>query len=406
MPLRTRPHRSIFRSLRQKRSRSIVVGGLGVLAALCAPAPSAAQRVEYPPAAAVQSATVPARPIFSGVLRDGVAFEAHEVAHAWPPVSAITALPDGRVLVADVAGRIRAVSGGHADPRPLLSWPGVVVHGMAADRAFLVTRWVYLAATIDVLGEPSTVVIRVREAMGKLSEPAVLLNDLPGGPDAGGGLHVGPDGDLYLGTADRPDPSAAQDLGDAAGKILRLTADGRPGSRLLGLGYVHAWGFSDARVFAWDGVGGHLWQLERSADGVTTEINRVDASTNYGWAGGGSQGVAPRSPRLQWTPGARPLAAVVYEGAGFPALRGDLLVAAADRDGLVRVPAGQLVSPTGALEACFHEAGAVQALTVASDGTIYLVARDTAAADARAVRLLRVVPREATGGAGSSAGTR
>lgn len=333
-----------------------------------------------------------ARPDFAGATRDGMAFEAHTVADGLERPTALAALPDGRVLVAEAGGRVRQIVDGALVDEPMLTWIGVTIHGMAADPAYAETHWVYLAAQSSAGLEASTIVIRVREAGGKLSEPAVILDDLPGGPDAAGALRVGPDGYLYIGTADRAGTSAAQDLADAAGKVLAFTRDGRPTSGPTGFGFVHAWGLADGRVFAWDVATRNLWQMERSADGVTTDVNRVEARSNYGWAGGGPQGAEPRGPVFQWAPGSQPRAAVVYDGPLFPGMRGDLLVVVSDRAGLVRVPASQLVTPSGALEAWLHEAGPLRDLVVGADGAIYVVADDIVpSGDAAAVATSHVV---------------
>lgn len=335
--------------------------------------PGAAQWSPRP--AEMSAARVPA---FAGATRDGMPFEGHTVAESLDRPTALAALPDGRVLIAEAGGRVRQIVDGALIDEPMLTWTGVTIHGMAADPAYAETHWLYLAAQSSTGSDASTIVIRVREAGGRLSEPAVILDDLPGGPDAAGALRVGPNGHLYLGTADRAGASAAQDLADAAGKVLSFTTDGRPTSGTTGFGFVHAWGFADGRVFAWDSSARNLWQMERSADGVTTDVNRVEARTNYGWAGGGTQGAEPRGPVFQWAPGSQPRAAVVYEGRLFPGMRGDLLVVVSDRPGLVRVPASQLVTPSGALEAWLHEAGTLRDVVVGADGAIYVLADDVA----------------------------
>ncbi len=337
-------------------------------------------------------ASAPRSPAFAGTTRDGWAFEGHTVAAGLDRPTALAALPDGRVLVAEAGGRVRQIVEGVLIDDPMLTWPGVVIHGMAADPAYAETRWLYLAAQSSNGSDATTLVIRVREVGGRFSEPAVILDDLPGGPDAAGALRFGPNGHLYIGTSDRADASAAQDLADSAGKVLSFTTEGRPTSGATGFGFVHAWGFADGRVFAWDASARHLWQMEQSADGLTTDVNRVEAQTNYGWAGGGAQGAQPRGPVFQWAPGSRPRAAAIYDGRVFPAMRGDLLVVVPDRLGLVRVPAPQLVTPSGELEAWLQEAGPLRDLVVGADGAIYVVADDLAVSgDLSAIVTSRVV---------------
>ncbi|MFY9264632.1 MAG: PQQ-dependent sugar dehydrogenase [Solirubrobacterales bacterium] len=119
----------------------------------------------------------------------------------------------------------------------------------------------------------------------------------------GGGLHIGPDGALYLslgdlGENDDPDngPGRAQDLGVPFGKLLRLDpaarnkgADGNPGNcgnvdnssrRAASDQRIWACGLRNTYQFAFD-VNKRIWGSE--AGDSCDEINRIAAGVNYGW---------------------------------------------------------------------------------------------------------------------------
>ncbi|MFY9487979.1 MAG: PQQ-dependent sugar dehydrogenase [Solirubrobacterales bacterium] len=119
----------------------------------------------------------------------------------------------------------------------------------------------------------------------------------------GGGLHIGPDGALYLsigdlGENDDPNkgPGRAQDLSVPFGKILRLDpagrnkgATGNPGNcgnvanssqRPASDDRIWACGLRNTYQFAFD-ANKRMWGSE--AGDSCDEINRIVAGVNYGW---------------------------------------------------------------------------------------------------------------------------
>ena len=101
-------------------------------------------------------------------------------------------------------------------------------------------------------------------------------------------IAFGRDGHLYLSTGERNERARAQRLDDLAGKVIRLTRDGRvpadnpfvgrPGVRpeIWSYGHRHPQGLA---VNPWTGS---LWEAEFGPRGGD-EVNIVRRGANYGW---------------------------------------------------------------------------------------------------------------------------
>ncbi|RNL79925.1 PQQ-dependent sugar dehydrogenase [Nocardioides marmorisolisilvae] len=145
-------------------------------------------------------------------------------------------------------------------------------------------------------------VLRLTFRDGRLSRPTPILTGIPQGfRHDGGRLAFGPDGRLYVSTGETGQESLAQDRGSLAGKILRITQDGRPapgnpdpGSPVWTLGHRNVQGL------AFD-ADGKLWASE-FGDHAWDELNLIARGHNYGWPrvegkGGGSR---YRDPQVVW----------------------------------------------------------------------------------------------------------
>lgn len=136
----------------------------------------------------------------------------------------------------------------------------------------------------------------------RLSGQTVILKGIPHAVHHNGGrLAFGPDGMLYASTGDASQPSRAQDRSDLGGKILRITADGRPAPGNPWPGSpVWTMGHRNVQGMAWDSSG-RMWASELG-DKKADELNLIVKGRNYGWPD--VEGTGDRSgftdPVAQW----------------------------------------------------------------------------------------------------------
>lgn len=118
-----------------------------------------------------------------------------------------------------------------------------------------------------------------------LGAPDVIFDGIPigdGNRHEGGGLELGPDGLLYVGTGETGvSPELSQDRESLGGKILRITQDGEPAPGNPFDSAVYTWGHRNVEGLAFDDQG-RLWASE-FGDSRWDELNLIEAGNNYGW---------------------------------------------------------------------------------------------------------------------------
>jgi glucose/arabinose dehydrogenase len=205
--------------------------------------------------------------------------------------------PDGRMLVAERAGRVRVVRNGSAQSQAALTL-SVLTNGerglmsVAIDPQFATNGWIYVYYTTTG-ASPMNRVSRFTMTgdIASVASELVVFEDTAstGGYHNGGWMDIGPDGLLYISTGDGQVPANASNLSNVKGKILRLersgavptsnpfvgTAGARPEIFVYGLRNPFRATFSpDGRLFVGD-VG------EKGFE----EINVASAAggNNFGW---------------------------------------------------------------------------------------------------------------------------
>jgi Glucose / Sorbosone dehydrogenase len=160
-------------------------------------------------------------------------------------------LPDGRVLIAEMSGRVRALR------------DGALVDQPALNPQFARTHFVFAVYTDrGRSGARSFTLARFREAGDTLADRILLLDDIPTSADPHASLRFGPDGKLYVAFDDRGDRAFAADPGVFNGKILRLNPDGTTPDDQRRHSPVLAEGLRSPRGLDWDRRAGRLWSAD------------------------------------------------------------------------------------------------------------------------------------------------
>jgi glucose/arabinose dehydrogenase len=308
-------------------------------------------------------------------------------------------LPDGGMLVTERPGRLvlfRA-DGTRSEVRGL---PRVADRGQGGlldivlDPDFGNNRRVYFSYSAPGTGGAGTAVARARLEGTELRDLRVIFEmakKTGAGQHFGSRLAFAPDGTLFISTGDRGDRHRAQDLGDHAGKLLRINPDGSvPGDnpfagRREALPEIYSYGHRNIQGIAVHPDTGLLWSHEHGPRGGD-EINIAKPGANYGWPlvtygreyvggaiGEGTSKPGLEDPLLHWTPSIAPSGMAFYMGNRFPRWKGDLFVGALAGRQLRRVVFrgdGGVAKEELLLEG---RIGRIRDVRQGSDGNLYLL---------------------------------
>lgn len=147
--------------------------------------------------------------------------------------------------------------------------------GIAIHPDFKNNQYVYLYYTYSNTGDDTlNRVVRFQLKNSKLINEQVIVNAIPGAVNHNGGrIKFGPDSFLYITTGDAQNPSLAQDKNSLAGKILRVTDEGKV--------EVYSYGHRNPQGLTWDNQG-RLWATEHGPQAMD-ELNLIEKGKNYGW---------------------------------------------------------------------------------------------------------------------------
>ncbi len=284
--------------------------------------------------------------------------------------------PDGRLFIAERAGRIRIIRDAglrtNADviPDDVVSTNGNGLLAIAIDPQFEQTHFVYAIYTVaSRSGEPAFRLVRLREVDDTLGERAVLLDGVPAGQTgAKASVRFGPDGKLYAAFDAGGDRRRIDDPASYNGKILRLNRDGTTPSDQPAASPVHAYGYGVPLGFDWQSGTGALWAAGR--DDQDIDRLRIVAQNE-------ARPVARTEERSYVLPRAGgPSALTFYRGDLMPSLRGDLLVAGGPAITRIRLDPGN-PARIRSMDALLENAGGrVGALAVSPAGAIYFCVND------------------------------
>ena len=200
----------------------------------------------------------------------------------------------------------------------------------------------------------------------QLGDIEPILTGIPTGKGHyGGRLAFGPDGFLYVSTGDNQRvPTPAQDRDSLAGKILRITKEGKPAKGNPFESEVWSWGHRNIEGIAFD-EGGRLWSTEFGAD-MADELNLIEKGGNYGWSIFEGESDDPKyvSPKVTWS-------VAECSPAGLAISQATAFVAALRGQRLWSVPLNG--DKTGRPTAHFvEEFGRLRTIEAAPDGSLWL----------------------------------
>jgi glucose/arabinose dehydrogenase len=384
------------------------------------PPPSTKPNVEL----AYQPVGVP-KGVVKSELHD---FRVETVAQVGQPY-AFDFLPDGRILITEVAGDLRIVDKGHLLPGPVPGAPrgnalGLMGGGgrslldVLVDPDYKSNGWIYLVTAHAVKNEQGKLdgfarINRGRIRNGRWTDYHVLTEfsihyttGLRMAFDAKKReLYIGtsfPDGDYFA-----PDTLAKlppQLLSSSWGKILRMTDEGKvpadnPFLTTSGaFPYIYAYGIRAPLGLAID-RNGELWESENGPRGGD-ELNHIMAGHNYGWPlitwghrydaitmpahpePEGAEIGKFDQPVVDWSPSPAVSAITFYEGKAFPRWKDSLLMGSLKQMDLFRIvldgdrPVVQ--------ETLLHGLNRIRDVRVGPEGYVYILTD--------AGQLVRMVP--------------
>lgn len=252
-------------------------------------------------------------------------------------------LPDGSMLITERQGTVRLVgANGNLQNEPVARIAGAKEQGeggllgLALHPDFVKNNLVYFYYTYSSDGENTlNRVVRMKYENEKLTDEQIVIDKIPGASNHNGGrIKFGPNNYLYITTGDAQNPSLAQDKNSLAGKILRVTDEGKPAPGNPFGNLVYSYGHRNPQGIAWD-ENGNFWETEHGPSGGSLgtgndEINFIDNGKNYGWPEiqgdqtreGMVMPIKNSTPQVVWAPAG---AAFIGNSFFFGGLRGQSL---------------------------------------------------------------------------------
>lgn len=263
------------------------------------------------------------------------------IAHNLDVPWAIAFLPDGRMLVTERKGAVVIVDTNGTVESKLAGTIkvdtksgseggllGITLHSNFTQNQYVYFYYTYLSQGSETLNR----IVRMKFEIDKLINEEIIVDKIPGALYHNGGrIKFGPDGFLYITTGDAQNSSQAQDSNSLAGKILKITDEGKTASGNPFNNLVYSYGHRNPQGIAWDSSG-QLWETEHGRSSPTgyDEVNLIQKGKNYGWEviQGDKTKIGMETPKVNsgatttWAPSG---AAFVDNSLFFAGLKGETL---------------------------------------------------------------------------------
>lgn len=302
-------------------------------------------------------------------------------------------IPDGRLLITERQGRVLLAevrSGttteiGHI--AVLADGEGGLM-GLALDPDFPESSSVYVSYTYSEDGNALNRVSRftitgLDGPTPGLDSETILVDGIPAGSIHNGSrVAFGPDGYLWVTTGDSGKGDLAQRPDSLAGKVLRMTTDGKvpPGNPYETQPYpfalIFTLGHRNPQGLTFHPHTGQAYVTEHGPSS-DDEINKLQMGGNYGWPN--LRGRVNRAgfidPVMTWSPTIAPAGTLFYSGAMLSELTGALVfVTLKESDLRVLVPTDEADFLTVADEQILfdEEFGRLRAVAQGPEGALYV----------------------------------
>ncbi|WOD12867.1 PQQ-dependent sugar dehydrogenase [Pseudomonas sp. NyZ704] len=281
---------------------------------------------------------------------------------------AMTFLPDGRLLVTEMAGNLRLHDLETGETGSIGGVPEVVHAGQGGlgdvllHPQFANNQQIYISYVEAGDGGSGAAVALARLVLdenggGELEDLKVIWRQTPkmsGDGHFGHRLAFDDEGMLWISSSERQEFDPAQDMTGNLGKMVRLNEDGSvpDDNPFTDQGEVAAqvWSLGHRNILgiAFD-ADGRLWAHEMGPKGGD-ELNLIEKGANYGYpvvSNGEHYDGRPipdhdtrpefNAPVITWTPVISPAGFIIYEGELFPEWQGSGFIGGLSSQSLVRV---------------------------------------------------------------------
>lgn len=315
----------------------------------------------------------------------------------------IAFLPDGRMLVTELPGRLRIVDHSQLLTNAVTGTPKVRAQGqgglmdVVVHPGYQTNGWIYLsyseAAKLDGKDVGMTVVARGRLKDNQWVDEQTLFRAppetyLPTAHHYGSRLVLDGKGYLYFTIGERGYMEMAQLVTKPNGKVHRIFEDGRIPADNPFVGQSNAipsiwsYGHRNPQGLVQNPATGEIWETEHGPRGGD-ELNLIQRGGNYGWpviTYGMDYNGTPISaltakegmeqPITHWTPSIAVCGMDFYFGKAFPRWNGNLFVTALAQQELRRLvlDGHRVVSQ----EVLFKNIGRVRDVCSGPDGLLYV----------------------------------